>query len=61
MTITISIGVAMPRGSQETPESLLRRADEALYVAKNAGRNCIRVADSDATLPIQTVPESARA
>ena len=57
--ITISIGVAMTRGPQETPESLLRRADEALYAAKNAGRNCIRVADGDAALPIQVIPQSA--
>src|SRR5579862_4784251 len=58
--VTISIGVAMTRGPQETPESLLQRADEALYAAKNAGRNCIRVADGDAALPIQIMPESAR-
>ncbi len=47
LPITISIGVAMTRGSSETPASLLRRADEALYAAKNAGRNCIRVAVAD--------------
>jgi two-component system cell cycle response regulator len=59
--VTISIGVAMTRGAQETPETLLRRADEALYAAKNGGRNCVRVADGDAALPIQIMPESARA
>lgn len=59
--ITISIGVAMPRGREETPATLLRRADEALYAAKNGGRNCIRVADGTAALPIQIVPQSARA
>ncbi len=48
LPITISIGVAMTRGREETPGSLLRRADEALYAAKAAGRNCIRVADVEA-------------
>lgn len=47
LPITISIGVAMTRGASETPASLLRRADEALYAAKNGGRNCVRVADVD--------------
>jgi two-component system cell cycle response regulator len=49
LPITISIGVAMTRGGEETPGSLLRRADEALYAAKAAGRNCIRVADAEGT------------
>ena len=44
LPITISIGVAVTRDVEETPESLLQRADEALYAAKNGGRNCIRVA-----------------
>jgi two-component system, cell cycle response regulator len=61
LPITVSIGVAMPRGREETPATLLQRADEALYAAKNGGRNCIRVAGGDAALPIQIVPESARA
>lgn len=61
LPITISIGVALPRGPQETPESLLRCADEALYAAKGAGRNCIRVAGADTAPSIHTVPESARA
>ncbi|HKT17827.1 MAG TPA: PleD family two-component system response regulator [Stellaceae bacterium] len=51
LPITISVGVAMTRGSGETPASLLRRADEALYAAKGAGRNCLRVADADAPAP----------
>ncbi len=37
-TITISIGVAQ-HAAEETTESLLRRADAALYQAKAAGRN----------------------
>lgn len=39
ITVTISIGVAAYRPTQDLPESLLRRADRALYRAKAAGRN----------------------
>jgi diguanylate cyclase len=38
--ITISIGVAELR-SREHTESLVRRADAALYRAKRSGRNCV--------------------
>ena len=37
--VTISIGVATREGPNDTPETLLKRADDALYAAKNAGRN----------------------
>jgi two-component system cell cycle response regulator len=37
--VTISIGVATMRDEADTPALLLKRADEALYAAKNAGRN----------------------
>jgi len=39
-TITISIGVAQFTPG-ETTASLIRRADECLYAAKRAGRNCV--------------------
>jgi len=38
VTITVSIGVAAPREG-DTPESLFQRADRALYLAKERGRN----------------------
>jgi diguanylate cyclase (GGDEF)-like protein len=41
--ITVSAGVAMWR-SPESLNSLLGRADEALYEAKNDGRNRSRIA-----------------
>ena len=41
--VTISIGVA-ELAIEETWEGLLRRADEALYVAKRDGRNMLRLA-----------------
>ena len=39
LTVTISIGVAVSDGSDDTPAKLLKRADEALYEAKASGRN----------------------
>jgi diguanylate cyclase (GGDEF)-like protein len=41
--VTVSMGIA-ELAEGETGESLLRRADEALYVAKRAGRNTLRSA-----------------
>ena len=40
--VTISIGVSAYPGSALQPQDLLRRADEALYRAKEGGRNCVR-------------------
>ncbi len=37
--VTVSIGVAEWRGVSDTAESLTKRADQALYAAKRAGRN----------------------
>lgn len=37
--VTTSIGVAIRRNEDHDPKALLRRADEALYRAKSAGRN----------------------
>lgn len=41
--ITVSIGVALLERPGGSIEDLLRHADEALYQAKEAGRNCVRV------------------
>jgi diguanylate cyclase (GGDEF)-like protein len=40
---TISIGVAVLEGDA-TPQELIARADRALYAAKAAGKNCVRLA-----------------
>lgn len=50
LKLTISIGIA--QSGHDTPqpdtvEHLLRRADQALYAAKQAGRNCIRIFDPE--------------
>ncbi|MEO0786075.1 MAG: PleD family two-component system response regulator [Pseudomonadota bacterium] len=39
ISITISAGVAVMRGSEDTPADLMHRSDEALYSAKREGRN----------------------
>lgn len=44
LSVTVSIGCAAGRMSTaDSAERLLRAADEALYAAKNAGRNCVSV------------------
>lgn len=42
--VTVSIGLALVRAG-DTPETLFRRADEALYASKNGGRNQVRCHD----------------
>ena len=39
LTVTISVGVATTLGETDTPDALIKRADEAVYEAKAAGRN----------------------
>jgi diguanylate cyclase (GGDEF)-like protein len=41
---TVSIGVAASTSHDETIEEIINRADEALYEAKVAGRNCVLAA-----------------
>ncbi len=45
--LSISEGIASFPEDGESPETLIERADEALYQAKHAGRNSIRVAGAD--------------
>ncbi|HRE26469.1 MAG TPA: diguanylate cyclase [Anaerolineales bacterium] len=43
---TLSVGVAAYPNHGQGVDALLRAADAALYRAKNAGRNCVRLADA---------------
>lgn len=43
--LTISVGVAaLVPSDEQPPESVLHKADSALYEAKKSGRNCVRIA-----------------
>ncbi|MBX8546786.1 GGDEF domain-containing protein [Pseudomonas cichorii] len=41
VSVTVSIGVAERQLEHRTPEEVLKSADQALYAAKGAGRNCV--------------------
>jgi two-component system cell cycle response regulator len=42
--VTVSIGISSLSSAEDTPDILLKRADEALYEAKRAGRNQVKAA-----------------
>jgi diguanylate cyclase (GGDEF)-like protein len=42
ITATVSVGVTMVAASDRDVQDLIERADQALYLAKNNGRNCVR-------------------
>lgn len=43
--VTVSQGLALLQ-DDDSPDSLIARADKAMYEAKAAGRNCVRVAEN---------------
>lgn len=45
IVVTISVGVAQFSPAMTHPKDLLRAADQALFEAKAAGRNCVRMAE----------------
>ena len=45
-SVTVSIGVAGRRPSMKNPEELLKNADQALYAAKEGGRNQVRLPEA---------------
>jgi diguanylate cyclase (GGDEF)-like protein len=49
-TLTISVGVTAAQPGADTVSAALRRADEALYAAKAAGRNCVRTREPQTPL-----------
>jgi diguanylate cyclase (GGDEF)-like protein len=53
-SITASFGISFAKNSESSSDTLLRRADEALYVAKRSGCDCVRVCESLATLLVNS-------
>ncbi len=45
--ITVSIGVSLSQGASDSQAAALQRADEALYVAKNSGRDMVICDEQD--------------
>jgi two-component system cell cycle response regulator len=41
VSITASVGVGGLERADDTPETIFKRADKALYAAKRGGRNCV--------------------
>jgi two-component system cell cycle response regulator len=57
LPITMSLGVLLSKDWGLRPvEELLHEADEALYAAKGAGRNCVRVAHPAEKQALEAVP-----
>jgi diguanylate cyclase (GGDEF)-like protein/PAS domain S-box-containing protein len=44
-SVTVSIGVSLFPGDDNEPDTLLRHADEAMYIAKQSGKNCYHLFD----------------
>ena len=43
LEVGVSIGIALFSSGDLSPAELMRRADQAMYAAKDAGRGCYRV------------------
>ncbi len=41
--VTVSLGVAERHSGENVPDAMVHRADAALYKAKEAGKNCVRI------------------
>ena len=50
LTVTASFGLAQTMPGEVNVQAIIARADQALYRAKDDGRNCVRIAAETATL-----------
>jgi diguanylate cyclase (GGDEF)-like protein len=51
LELTLSVGAAVADDYLKTPDAIVHAADQALYEAKHAGRNCVRVWNTDTPKP----------
>lgn len=49
---TITVGVAAFSNSDTSHDSVMRKADSALYSGKASGRNCVKIIQSDEATPL---------
>jgi two-component system, cell cycle response regulator len=62
LSITISIGIGLSTDfANQTADEILAAVDEALYAAKNAGRNCVRTAMAANRQETRQLPEESTA
>ncbi|MBV8492692.1 MAG: diguanylate cyclase, partial [Alphaproteobacteria bacterium] len=56
LRVTISVGLAITGYPEDTLEALLKRVDDALYAAKNGGRNRVVAAPPRASSLTRGLP-----
>ncbi|QGZ28698.1 GGDEF domain-containing protein [Stutzerimonas stutzeri] len=59
VSVTISIGVAERLATQRSPDEVIKAADQALYSAKGAGRNCVRAHGENRRGAVRTAKQAA--
>jgi diguanylate cyclase (GGDEF)-like protein len=59
LSVTLSFGVSASREGLFDFDEVFEAADQALYMAKDAGRNCVRVAPAEGGAAIQVPPSLA--
>jgi diguanylate cyclase (GGDEF)-like protein len=60
LTITASFGLAQTLPGEVNVQAVIARADQALYRAKDDGRNCVRIAAETATLVVDETTRQNR-